>query len=139
MKIVLFKRKILTLLACAAAAALMFYVVNYPSVVGVYAADRPLPIYCVEKDYKVLSISFDAAWGDVRLRQVSSRFACMIIWPEKIVFRSLCLQRLRNHDLFHYASLSLFSQKINIYNMFLLEMRILPIGYHIFVRSSVTV
>lgn len=41
MKIVLFKRKILTLLACAAAAALMFYVVNYPSVVGVYAADRP--------------------------------------------------------------------------------------------------
>ena len=39
MKIVLFKRKILTLLACAAAAALMFYVVNYPSVAGVYAAD----------------------------------------------------------------------------------------------------
>lgn len=64
MKIVLLKRKILTLLACAAAAALMFYVVNYPSVVGVYAADRPLPIYCVEKDYKVLSISFDAAWGN---------------------------------------------------------------------------
>ena len=64
MKIVLLKRKILALIACAAAACAMFYVVNYPAVVGAYAAERPLPIYCVEKDYKVLSISFDAAWGN---------------------------------------------------------------------------
>lgn len=55
----------------------------------------------------------------------------MIIWPEKIVFRSLCLQRLRNTIFSIMRRYSLFSQKINIYDMFLLEMRILPIGYHI--------
>lgn len=70
MKIVVFKRKILAAIACAAAACAMFYVVNYPSVVGAYVAERPLPIYCVEKDYKVLSISFDAAWGNEDTQQL---------------------------------------------------------------------
>lgn len=76
MKLLVIRRSVLSVVACLAAAAAMFYVVNYPASVGAYAAQRQLPIYCVEKDQKVLSISFDAAWGDVRLRQVSSRFAC---------------------------------------------------------------
>ena len=33
------------------------------------AATRQLPIYCVERDQKVCSISFDAAWGDAEMRQ----------------------------------------------------------------------
>jgi len=37
--------------------------------VGAASTERQLPIYCVQKDYKVLSISFDAAWGDGILRQ----------------------------------------------------------------------
>ena len=44
--------------------------VNHPAVVGASAATRQLPIYCVEKDYKVLSISFDAAWGNEDTQQL---------------------------------------------------------------------
>ena len=69
-KIIYLRRKAIAGVACALAAALMFWVVNHPAVVGASAAVRQLPIYCVQKDYKVLSISFDAAWGDVILRHV---------------------------------------------------------------------
>ena len=34
-----------------------------PAAVRASAATRQLPIYCVERDQKVCSISFDAAWG----------------------------------------------------------------------------
>ena len=37
----------------------MFYVVNYPAAVSAYATDRQLPIYCVQRDQKMLSISFE--------------------------------------------------------------------------------
>ena len=69
-KIVLFRRKTLAVLACILAAAAIFYAVSYPSTVGAYATDRQLPIYRVQRDQKMLSISFDAAWGDVRMRHV---------------------------------------------------------------------
>ena len=48
---------------------MMLWVVNNPAVVGASATTRQLPIYCVQKDYKVLSVSFDAAWGDAILRK----------------------------------------------------------------------
>ena len=67
-KIIYLRRKVIAAVTCALAAALMFWVVNHPAVVGASASTRQLPIYCVQKDYKVLSISFDAAWGDVILR-----------------------------------------------------------------------
>lgn len=63
-KIIYLRRKVLAAGAFALAAALMFWVVNNPAVVGASATTRQLPIYCVQKDYKVLSISFDAAWGN---------------------------------------------------------------------------
>ncbi len=53
---------------CLCAAILMFGVVNWPHIVGASAATRQLPIYCVQRDQKLISISFDAAWGNVRLR-----------------------------------------------------------------------
>ena len=34
------------------------------------AAARQLPIYCVRKDYKVLSLTFDAAWGNEDTQQL---------------------------------------------------------------------
>lgn len=68
MKIILLRRKLLAVLACVLAAA-MFYVVNYPEVVSAAATKRQLPIYCVQRDQKMVAISFDAAWGDVRLRR----------------------------------------------------------------------
>ena len=54
--------------ACLCLAAAMFYIVNWPAAVGVSATTRQLPIYCVQRDQKLVSISFDAAWGDVILR-----------------------------------------------------------------------
>lgn len=56
-------------LACALlASAAIFAAVNAPAAVTTAAATRQLPIYCVERDQKVCSISFDAAWGDGRVR-----------------------------------------------------------------------
>jgi polysaccharide deacetylase family sporulation protein PdaB len=64
MKFVLIRKKILTGVACLLAAVGMFYVVNHPAIVGAAATTRQLPIYCVQRDQKMLSISFDAAWGN---------------------------------------------------------------------------
>ena len=49
--------------AALLAAAAIFGAVNAPAAVRASAATRQLPIYCVERDQKVCSISFDAAWG----------------------------------------------------------------------------
>ncbi len=70
MKMILLKRKTLTVLSCLLAAACMFYVVNYPAAVGAAATERQLPIYCVQRDQKMLSISFDAAWGNEDTQQL---------------------------------------------------------------------
>ena len=70
-KIIYLRRRLLAAGAFALAAVLMFWVVNNPAAVGAAASTRQLPIYCVQKDYKVLSISFDAAWGDAILRQTA--------------------------------------------------------------------
>jgi len=48
----------------------MFYVVNWPAAVGASAAKRQLPIYCVQRDQKLISISFDAAWGNEDTQQL---------------------------------------------------------------------
>lgn len=69
MRLILIRRKLLAGLGCLAAAALMLLAVSHPAVVGAAATERQLPIYCVQKDYKVVSISFDAAWGDGRVRR----------------------------------------------------------------------
>ena len=63
-KIIYLRRKVIAAAACALAAAMMFWVVNNPAVVGASAATRQLPIYCVQRDQKLVSISFDAAWGN---------------------------------------------------------------------------
>ena len=68
-RIFFIQRKWWTALAGLCLAAAMFYVVNYPAAVGAAASARQLPIYCVQRDQKLVSISFDAAWGDAILRQ----------------------------------------------------------------------
>lgn len=73
-KIILLRKKRLTALACALAAALIFYVVNYPYAATAAATNRQLPIYCVQRDQKMVAISFDAAWGDGRERRLA------VIW-----------------------------------------------------------
>lgn len=70
MKFVLIKRKILSLGLCLLCAAIMFYIVSHPAVIGALAVTRQLPIYCVQRDQKVVSLSFDAAWGNEDTRQL---------------------------------------------------------------------
>jgi len=70
MKLFLFKRKLLTAALCVVAAGAMFGAVNGPAMVGAAATTRQLPIYCVQRDQKMLSISFDAAWGNEDTQQL---------------------------------------------------------------------
>ena len=92
MKIFVFRHKRLALAGMLLAVCAIFLAVSYPTAVGAYAADRQLPIYCVEKDQKVCSISFDAAWGnedtqqliDILERyQVKATFFVVGDWAEK--------------------------------------------------------
>ena len=69
-KVFYLRRKVIAGAAFALAAVMMFWVVNHPAVVGASASTRQLPIYCVQKDYKVLSISFDAACGNEDTQQL---------------------------------------------------------------------
>ena len=76
LKAIFFERKIPKAVVCLLAAALMFGVVYYPAAVSVAGTTRQLPIYCVQRDQKVMSISVDAAWGgDARLRHIRNGFA----------------------------------------------------------------
>ena len=69
-KVILLKRKILSAAVCLLAAAAIFYVVNFPAAVGASATTRQLPIYCVQRDQKLVAISFDAAWGNEDTQQL---------------------------------------------------------------------
>ena len=62
------KRRHLALLGAALVSAAIFAAVQAPAAVTAAATQRQLPIYCVERDQKVCSISFDAAWGDGSMR-----------------------------------------------------------------------
>ena len=63
-RFVVLRRRWLVVFGAALAAAAVFAAVNAaPRAVSAAAAARQLPIYCVERDQKVCSISFDAAWG----------------------------------------------------------------------------
>lgn len=64
MKLLLIRRRVLTAVSCLLLACAMLYIVNHPAIVGATAAVRQLPIYCVQRDYKVVSLTFDAAWGN---------------------------------------------------------------------------
>ena len=57
-------KQLLSGLTLAVAVVLVFWLVNSPSIVGASATKRQLPIYCVERDDKVVAISFDASWGN---------------------------------------------------------------------------
>ncbi len=69
-KVFTIRRRWLAVAAGAAAAAAVFCAVFSPRVVGAAATVRRLPIYCVERDDKVCSLSFDAAWGNEDTRQL---------------------------------------------------------------------
>ena len=57
-------------LLCAAIAAVIFVGVNSPTALTASATARQLPIYCVQREQKLISISFDAAWGNEDTQQL---------------------------------------------------------------------
>lgn len=64
MKVKLFciRRKRIAAVLCLLAALAIIGLVNHPAIVGAAAAARQLPIYCVQRDQKMVATSFDAAW-----------------------------------------------------------------------------
>ncbi len=91
MRILVLKRRYLAVLACVLAAAGMFWAVNRPAVLA-SASARQLPIYCVKRDQKMASLSFDAAWGNEDTQQlidilgsynVKATFFVVGDWAEK--------------------------------------------------------
>ena len=121
MKFLILRRRTLTVLACALAAAAMFALVNAPAVAEASASSRQLPIYCVQRDQKMLSISFDAAWGNEDTQQlidileqygVKATFFVVGDWvdkyPESVKALSDAGHEVMNHSSTHahYSQLS---------------------------------
>ena len=79
--LILKRRHLALLCAVAVSAAVLAAASLAPAAVSVAASQRQLPIYCVARDQKVCSISFDAAWADGRMRRLT-------LWKElAIIFR----------------------------------------------------
>jgi polysaccharide deacetylase family sporulation protein PdaB len=57
-------RRLVSGLGMILAILLIFWAVSSPAIVGVSAAKRSLPVYSVERDDKLVALSFDAAWGN---------------------------------------------------------------------------
>lgn len=58
-----YRREIIVTLALCFICALP-WLINNPAIIGASATKRELPIYCVERDNKSVSLTFDAAWGN---------------------------------------------------------------------------
>ena len=63
-------RTALSVLALAAAVAVIIWVIHEPAIVGVSVSKRSLPIYCVQREEKVAALSFDAGWGNEDTQQL---------------------------------------------------------------------
>lgn len=57
-------KKLLYGLGFIVSIALIFLISGTPAIISTAAATRKLPIYCVQRDDKCVSLTFDAAWGN---------------------------------------------------------------------------
>lgn len=69
-RVLLLKKRHLAIPAALLAVCALCLVTTLPTYVSASATTRQLPIYCVQRDYKVCSLSFDAAWGEASLRRI---------------------------------------------------------------------
>lgn len=95
MKLLILTRHKLILIACCAVMAVVIAVVgvgSYGRAVETSNTDREIPIYYVDTEEKVVSLSFDAAWGDEQTQtlldildeyNVKSTFFLVGEWVEK--------------------------------------------------------
>ena len=70
-RIFLLRRTLIAAVCTLALAAAIFYITLYPASQAAAVSQRQLPIYSVERPDKLCAISFDAAWGDAKVRQFS--------------------------------------------------------------------
>ena len=91
-KILILSRRKLSVLAGLLGALAILSVVNSPLILPTAGSDRQLPIYCVQRQQKICSISFDAAWGNEDTQQlidilarynVKTTFFVVGDWAEK--------------------------------------------------------
>lgn len=63
-RVFLLRRRAVAAVGALVLAGAIFWAVSYPAGTPASAAQRQLPIYSVEREQKMCSVSFDAAWGN---------------------------------------------------------------------------
>ena len=71
-KILFLRKRYLAIPGALLAICALCLVTNLPAYVTASASQRQLPIYSVQRDYKVCALTFDAAWGNAILRHLRS-------------------------------------------------------------------
>ena len=69
-RVFLLRRRAVAALGALVLAGAIFYVVSCPPSIVASSAQRQLPIYCVQREDKVCSLTFDAAWGNEDTQQL---------------------------------------------------------------------
>lgn len=89
---IIIKKNRLSIFLTALAVVLIFTAINSPAIVGAAATKRELPIYSVKRDSKMVSLTFDAAWGNEDTQQlidilarynVKATFFVVGMWVDK--------------------------------------------------------
>jgi polysaccharide deacetylase family sporulation protein PdaB len=89
---IIIKKNRLSIFLTALAVVLIFTAINSPAIVGAAATKRELPIYSVKRDSKMVSLTFDAAWGNEDTQQlidtlnkyrVKATFFVVGFWADK--------------------------------------------------------
>ena len=114
-------KKVVGWAALVLVVVLIFWVVNSPRIIGVAATTRQLPIYCVKRDDKCVSLTFDAAWGNEDTEQLieilgkynvkATFFVCgfwVVKYPESVKALHDAGHEIMNHsdDHAHFSKLS---------------------------------
>lgn len=120
-KFIKHNRKFLSTMSFLLAIVMMFWVISSPAVVGASVSTRQLPVYCVQRDDKVVALSFDAAWGNEDTQMlidildkysINTTFFVVGDWvdkyPESVKALSDAGNEIMNHsaDHAHFSTLS---------------------------------
>ena len=81
-KILFLRKRNLAIPGALLAICALCLVTNLPAYVTASASQRQLPIYSVQRDYKVCALTFDAAWGNAMLRHMLSVEAKQLWYPD---------------------------------------------------------
>ncbi|NLO49295.1 MAG: polysaccharide deacetylase family protein [Clostridiales bacterium] len=113
-RVIVIRRRRITIIAVILAVIGIFYAISSPLIVGASATRRQLPIYCVKRDNKVVSLSFDAAWGNEdtqKLIDIFERFGIKVTfflvgnwvdkYPESVKALSDAGHEVMNHSNTH--------------------------------------